>query len=101
MVQLTEPLNLEKAKDEGHPANHIVAVDGTSGEVIEITETIYKPFPSTSQQVSCADTRLIRLKRRYRNNLSPVSIYLVLRACQAASMSAYRFFSEGLPVLTP
>lgn len=71
------------------------------GEVIKITQTIYKPFLSTSQQITCADTGLIRIKRRYRNILSPVPIYLVLRACQAASMSAYRFFSEGLPVLTP
>lgn len=27
--------------------------------------------------------------------------HLFLRTCQAASISAYRFFSDGFPVLTP
>lgn len=39
----------------------------------------------------------IELKTQKKHNY----IYLDLNACHAASISAYKFFSDGLPVLIP
>ena len=64
------------------------------------------------QEMKCQKKNIAHLEARstvgtvpmlwpYRMTFSGEIPYLVRKACQAASTSAYRFFSEGLPVLIP
>ena len=56
------------------------------------------PLPRTTHQ---GLPREAGLRPWVLTRYSQHTAHLVRSACQAASMSAYRFFSEGLPELTP